>query len=257
MLIDTHCHIHDADYPIKPADVIENAKKSGVLKMICIGTDVISSKRAVEFANNNIGVAYAAVGVHPHDAKNGWSEIVDLVKNRNKSMVAIGEIGLDYHYDYSPRSLQIEVLKSQIELALEYDLPMIFHVREAFDDFWQVYDEYVKKGAKIRGVMHSFTDSPENAQKTLDRGLLIGVNGYSTFIKNAEQQQMFKTLPIEKMIFETDAPYLTPAPFRGKVNEPAFVKQIAVYHALARGVSLDVISQVTTENANQLFGLTK
>jgi TatD DNase family protein len=254
MLIDTHCHIHDLDYPLDADETIEGAHASGVMQMICIGTDEENSKIAIDFATKHDDV-FASVGVHPHDAKNGWSQIIKMVENRDQNLVAVGEIGLDYHYDYSPRDVQIQALKSQMELALNHDLPIIFHVREAYDDFWKIYDEFIEKGAKIKGVLHSFTDSPENMQKALDRGLYIGINGYSTFTKDESQKAMFAALSIDKILFETDAPYLTPAPFRGKVNVPAYVRNIAAFHSLARGISLDEIAAKTTSNASDLFGL--
>ncbi len=255
MLIDTHCHIHDPDYPLEIDEVIKNADKSGVTKMICIGTDEVSSKNAIEFAAKHNKKVFASVGVHPHDAKNGWSAIIGMVQGHDKSLVAIGEIGLDYHYDYSSHDVQIQALKFQIELALKNDLPIIFHVREAYDDFWKVLDDFELRGFKIRGVIHSFTDTPASAEEALKRGLYIGVNGYSTFTKDESQQAMFASLPIDRILFETDAPFLTPKPFRGKINEPAFVRNIAEYHASIRGISIDEIAAKTTSNAKALFNL--
>jgi TatD DNase family protein len=148
--------------------------------------------------------------------------------------------------------VQIEALKSQIEVALKHDLPIIFHVREAFDDFWPIFDNY--KG--IRGVLHSFTDSKENMEKAIAKGLYIGVNGISTFTKDDAQKTMFDAIPLDRILFETDAPFLTPTPYRGKINQPAYVKVVAEYHAQRRGISFEEIANASTHNARALFQLT-
>ncbi len=250
MLIDTHCHIHSSDYPLDCVEVINRAHENGVGQIVCIGTDIDDSRQAIDFASKNDGV-FCSVGVHPHEVKNGWSGIAGLVESGHASIIAVGEIGLDYYYDHSPRETQIQALKDQIELALKHDLPIIFHVREAFDDFWQIFDNY--KG--IRGVLHSFTDSPANVQQALDRGLYIGVNGFSTFVRDEAQKAMFATIPMNRILLETDAPFLTPAPFRGKVNEPAFVRNIAEFQGRIRQISLDEVAKATTSNARVLFNL--
>ena len=249
MLIDTHCHIHESNYPLDVSGVIDRAHTADVMQMICIGTNIEDSKVAVEFASNHDGI-FASAGVHPHEIKEGWDKITDFVDANKSSIIAIGEIGLDYHYNINPRDVQIQVLRAQIELALKHDLPIIFHVREAFYDFWPILDDY----AGIRGVLHSFTDTMENAQEAIKRGLYIGVNGYSTFVREELQKAMFASLPIEKILLETDAPYLTPVPFRGKVNEPAFVRNIAEYQGEIRQISFDEVATATTANARVLFG---
>ena len=248
MLIDTHCHIHESNYPLDASDVIDRAHAAGVMQMICIGTNVEDSQVAVEFASNHDGI-FASAGVHPHEIKEGWDKITDFVDANKSSIIAIGEIGLDYHYNLNPRDVQTQILRTQIELALKHDLPIIFHVREAFYDFWPILDDY--KG--IRGVLHSFTDTMENAQEAIKRGLYIGVNGYSTFVREESQKAMFASLPIEKILLETDAPYLTPIPFRGKVNELAFVRNIAEYQGEIRQISFDEVANATTANARVLF----
>ena len=250
MLIDTHCHIHDADYPLDAELAISHARQVGVLQMICVGTDIDSSKLAINFADNHDDV-FATIGVHPHELKKGFTELENLIiaNKDNKKLVAIGEIGLDYHYDFNPRDAQIEALRTQIKLAQKYNLPIIFHVREAFADFWKVFDEF----DEICGVLHSFTDNQFNADEALKRGLYIGVNGYCTFVKDEASKKTFTTLPLDKIILETDAPYLTPAPFRGKVNEPAFVRDIAEFFSVIRDISVDKVAEITTTNAKNLF----
>jgi TatD DNase family protein len=224
------------------------------MKMSCIGTSAADSRVAVEFALKHEGI-FASVGVHPHESKDGLDDLAEIIETNKSLIVAIGEIGLDYHYDHSPRDVQIQTLKAQIDLALKYNLPIIFHVREGYDDFWPIFDEYISKGQKIRGVLHSFTDTMENAQEGLKRGLYIGVNGYSTFVKDESQKAMFAALPLDKILLETDAPYLTPTPFRGKVNEPAFVSEIAEHQAAIRQISFDEVAAATTANACALFNL--
>lgn len=253
MLIDTHCHIHDPNYPLNIDETIKHAHENEVNQMVCIGTSVINSRQAIEFASAHEGV-FASVGVHPHNAKDSWDDIEKLLESKPKSVVAVGEIGLDYHYDHSPREVQIQALQAQLDLALKYNFPIIFHVRDAFDDFWSIFDNFQFDGQRIRGELHSFTDTMKNAQEGIKRGLYIGVNGYSTFTKDESQKTMFATLPLEKLLLETDAPYLTPNPFRGSVNEPAFIRNIADYHGMIRKISTDEVAITTTANARALFG---
>lgn len=247
MLVDTHCHIHEADYPLPVEDVVARAQQAGVQKMICVGTTEKSSREAIEFAASH-EMIFASIGVHPHDTKDGYSEIAQLT---TQNPVAIGEIGLDYFYTHSPREVQIRALEVQIQLALDHDLPIIFHVREAFDDFWPIFDNF----HGIRGELHSFTDTQTNLDEGLKRGLYVGVNGISTFTKDEAQKQLFAHIPLEKMLLETDAPFLTPAPKRGTVNEPAFVRYVAMHHATIRGISPEEIANVTSTNASTLFAI--
>ena len=247
-LIDTHCHIHD-EFELPVNEVITKAHQEGVNQMVCVGTNEKSSKLAIEFANKHAEI-FAVIGVHPHDSKDGLSLIDELASSSGR-IVGIGEIGLDYYYNHSPRGVQIKALESQIETALKYNLPISFHVRDAFDDFWPIFHNF--KG--LKGVLHSFTDTIDNLNKGLSEGLYIGVNGISTFTKDESQKEMYKTIPLEALLFETDAPFLTPAPFRGKINEPAYVRLIAEFHAQQRGVSLEDIARQTTHNARTLFRL--
>ncbi|CAN5388105.1 TatD family hydrolase [soil metagenome] len=252
MLIDTHCHIHESDYPLDIETTLKNAKDSDVSELLCVGTNIDSSIRAIAFAKDYSGT-HATIGVHPHDTKDGWEELADIIKTNG--IVAIGEIGLDYFYNHSDRKTQIKALKWQIELAVKNNLPIVFHVRDAFDDFWPILDTFQTAGHQIRGVLHSFTDNQQNLEEGLKRGLYIGVNGISTFTKDKAQQELFASIPLASLLLETDAPFLTPAPFRGQTNEPAFVKNIAEYHAKVRGISFEEVCNVTTANARALFGL--
>lgn len=247
MLIDTHCHIHESDYPLAVDDVLGRAAQANVDKMVMVGTSEQSSVDAINLAENHENL-YASVGVHPHDTKDGYDTIVELAR---KGAAAVGEIGLDYFYNHSPRDVQITALESQIQIALDNDLPIIFHVRDAFDDFWPIFDNF--RG--IRGVLHSFTDTQQNLDKGFSRELYVGVNGISTFTKDPNQQMMYAGIPLERLLLETDAPYLTPKPHRGTINEPAFVSDIALFHAMIRGIGPNEVATATTTNASMLFNL--
>jgi TatD DNase family protein len=209
---------------------------------------------AAEFALKYENV-FAIIGSHPHEAKRDLpklNQLEDIIRNLKfkGSIVGIGEIGLDYYYQNSPRGNQFESLRYQLHLADKYNFPVSFHVREAFDDFWLIYDEF-----KPRGVLHSFTDSPANMNRGLERGLLFGINGISTFTKNSAQLEMFNNIPLESIVLETDAPFLTPKPYRGKINSPAYVKLVAEDISSKRCLSLADVASITTANACFLFGL--
>jgi TatD DNase family protein len=250
MLIDSHCHIQSSEfYPENKEDVYRRAVEAGV-RMIVVGTSEADSRAAVEFSAARDDT-WAVVGVHPHDAKGGWQDIKRLLAERPAKLVGIGEIGLDYFYDNSPRDVQIRAFEEQLQWATEYDLPVSFHVRGAYEDFWPVFDNF--KG--IRGVLHSFTDSQANLEEGLKRGLFVGVNGISTFTKDEAQKAMYKSIPPHRLLLETDAPFLTPAPFRGRVNEPAYVREVAKHQASIMDIPFGDIVSISTANAEALFAL--
>jgi len=266
-LVDSHCHIHEADYPLDREAVLCDAIDAGVTKIICVGTEIQSSRDAVKFANSHNNV-WAVIGVHPHDAKNLMASDYDILRELAansirpglaKKIVGIGEIGLDYFYEFSPRAKQIAALEQQLQIAVDNNLPVSFHIRagdkngySALDDFWAIFDNF---GEKIRGVLHSFTDNRANMEKGLVRGLFVGVNGIATFNKNPEQRAMYEAIPLESMILETDAPFLSPSPHRGKPNQPAYVREVAKFVSDMRGRDLKEVAQITAENANRLFFL--
>jgi hydrolase, tatD family len=256
-LIDSHCHIHDADFPVPTDEVLALAEQAGVAQMVVIGTNEQSSRRAVEFAKSHEQI-WATVGTHPHDASAGC-EYLRTLDLTDPKIVAIGEIGLDYHYDFSPREVQQQVLRQQLMVAIEADLPIVFHVREAFDDFWPIFDEMAMraqaKGRVLRGVVHSFSDNLVNLQMALERGLYIGVNGIATFTKDKSQLEAFRAVPLDKLLIETDAPYLAPKGRRGKPNQPAYVREVAEWLADFYGVELAELATVTMANARRLFGI--
>ena len=251
LTFDTHCHIHDSEFFLENREEAYRLSREADVAMVCVGTNVQSSNEALEFCRTH-EACYPIVGIHPHDAKDNKAEdILALVDANRDKIIGIGEIGLDYFYDHSPREVQIERLREQLQIATDYNLPVSFHVREAFQDFWPVLDEF----PGIAGVMHSFADTKENADEALKRGLFIGVNGISTFTKDESQQQLFAALPLEKIVLETDAPFLTPKPFRGKMNIPAYVGRVAEHQAMLKNVSPTDVARTTTANAKSIFGI--
>lgn len=267
-LIDTHCHIQSIDHPgndptnelwrksgLSADTVITEAASSDVSKLICVGCDLEDSDLAVSFIQSRAN-CFASLGIHPHessryisehDIKDRFTELADQPR-----VVAIGECGLDYFYTHSTPEDQHRLLKWQLELAVDLDLPVIFHVREAFADFWPIFDHY--KG-QVRGVLHSYTDSIENMELAIKRGLYFGINGISTFAKDPKQQLMFRSIPLEHLLLETDSPYLTPAPYRGTINTPKQIRTIAEFVSNSRGVGLEEVAQSTTLNTESLFNI--
>lgn len=252
MLIDSHCHIHSNDYPDSEA-AYQRAINGKVSPIICVGTDITDSQLAVSFAESHKNV-FAAIGIHPHEASNELKRVNILreyIIKKSPTIIAIGEIGLDYFYEHSDRKLQWQLLERQLQLARDFTLPVIFHVREAFDDFWPIFDNF----SGIKGVLHSFTDTMQNAERAFANNLYIGINGIATFTKDRAQQQMFREIPLSKILLETDAPYLTPVPYRGKLNEPAYVRVVAEHIARERNLSLEDVARQTSHNATILFNL--
>jgi TatD DNase family protein len=252
MLIDTHVHLDDPCYDKDRDAVIVRAKEEGVDYLIVVASDLKSSKRCIGLIEE-FDSLYAAVGVHPHEAKtvdkDTYFELKELAKN--KKVVAIGEIGLDYHYNHSPREVQKEVFRDQIRLAKKSTLPIIIHHREALSDTIEMVQE---EGIR-EGVFHCFSGSLEEAEEVISLGFYVSIAGPVTF-KNAKRlQELMKELPLDKLLIETDGPYLSPHPFRGKRNEPAYLKYIAEKIAELKGLSLDEIARTTTENAKKLFRL--
>ena len=251
---DTHCHIHEESY-VEAESALQRAYEAGIERLICVGTDEKTSEEAVSFASKHENT-WASVGLHPHDAKTGLTAIQkleDLIKNDKNphvgKIVAVGECGLDYFYTHSPQEQQVKILEAQLDLASRYTLPVIFHVREAFADFWPIFDSF----QGLRGVLHSFTDDQSNLEKGLARGLYVGVNGISTFTKDENQSAMFAAIPTDRLLFETDAPFLTPKPHRGTVNEPAFITHVAQHIANLQSINLEELSRATERNATTLF----
>jgi len=253
-LTDTHCHIQFKDFPIPIGEAIKNAVEMDVTTFIAVGCALEDSEDAVKLAQANDRV-YASIGLHPHDGaiyahdEKALKRFRDLAVERR--VVAVGEAGLDYHYMNSPKEDQKKMLRFQLDLAAEFDLPLILHVRDAFEDFWPIFDEY----KDLHGVVHSFSSSIEDVKQALKRGLYIGLNGIMTFSKNTEQLEAAKYVPLDRLLLETDAPFLTPAPYRGKICEPKYVRTTGEFLAELRGETLEELAEATTRNAKELFKL--
>lgn len=251
MLVDTHAHIHQDAYDSDRDAVLVRAHESGVGKILCVATDDKDALLAINLANERDN-AWASVGLHPHDAKLSNAALATIKGlAAAPKVVAIGECGLDYYYEHSPKEDQIKAFRAQIELALELGKPLIFHVRDAFPDFFATISEY----KNVTGVVHSFTGDVDTLNKILEQGLYVAYNGIITFTKIQEQLDAAKACPLDKMLLETDCPFLTPAPHRGQRNEPANVRVIAEFLANLRGESFDEIAAATTRNAETLFGI--
>ena len=244
-LIDSHCHLHDLDFytPEVQAKALAACAEKQVEKLICIGTDHEDSFKAAEFAAQNPTKLFWSYGIHPNEFDNPRK---DVQFEHNNRPVAIGEVGLDYHYGENDKLDQARLLEEMLDLAIREDLPLIFHVREAFDDFFAILDNF--STVKIRGVVHSFSDNKKNLKKSLERDFYIGVNGLATY-------STLPMPPIERILLETDAPFLAPVPLRGQTNQPVNVHYVAKWLSEKLGLDFDEVARITTENSETLFNL--
>jgi TatD DNase family protein len=269
VLTDTHCHIHAADgqasgekatldlwqkADMHPQQMINDAHKIGVERLICVGTTLQDSQAAIAFASDHKD-CWATIGLHPHEASQyvGKPELLSqfAALATQPKVVAVGECGLDYYYNHSPKAAQQELLRFQLQLAQDYKLPLVFHIRDAFADFWPIFDEF----EGLTGVVHSFTATQSELNQALERGLYIGLNGIVTFTKQPEQLATAKAVPLHKLLLETDAPYLTPSPFRGTICQPKHVRVTAEFLSHLRDETLEDLATATTHNAAKLFKL--
>ncbi|MEC4888863.1 MAG: TatD family hydrolase [Nitrospira sp.] len=256
MLIDTHTHLDDARYNEDRDAMIARAREAGVEQFITIGCDLATSESAVALAGQHPFV-YASIGVHPHEVKhiqdNWYDEFRRLAKNRK--VVAYGEIGLDYHYNHSSPKEQRERFREQIQLAHELRLPVIIHTREADADTVAILRE--EKASEVGGVFHCFSGNAALAHDALDLGFYLSFSGILTFQNATALRDIAKTVPLDRLLIETDCPYLTPVPHRGKRNEPAYVTHVAAQLAAIRsgevGMDANKIALATTRNAKRLF----
>ena len=253
MLIDTHSHVHFPEFRDEIDTVLSHAAAAGVEKLLTVGTNDSDSAEAIAVATAYEHV-WATVGLHPHDADRGYEALEEIDRlARMDKVVAIGECGLDYFKSETTKEDQERALRFQIELGLELHLPMVFHVRDAFDDFWSILDEYKSEG--VRGVVHCFTAGVPELEGSLERGLYIALNGIMTFTKEPWQLQAARAVPLDRLVLETDCPFLAPAPLRGRRNEPANLAHTAAFLAQLRGEALEDLEAATSANAQQLFGL--
>lgn len=253
-MIDTHCHLDFKDFNRDREEVIVRAAEFGVDKIINIGADIDSSRGSFVLADNYENI-YATVGVHPHDAKTLHDEFVEEMTKMaaHPKVIGIGEIGLDYYRDLSPRPIQKEVFIRQLELAAELNLPVVIHVREAMDDALKIVKDFV---GRISGVFHCFPGDIDEARRVIAMGFYVSVGGVLTY-KNSKMARMAAEVDLERVLIETDCPYLTPVPHRGKRNEPAYVRHVCQKLSEIREMSFEQIEIQTTRNAERLFGLTE
>ncbi|EYR79896.1 TatD family hydrolase [Shinella sp. 838] len=253
MLIDTHCHLDFPDFEAERDDIVARAHAAGVKQMITISTRVKKFPTILAIAEKYPSV-FCSVGTHPHNADEELdvpvSELVELSKHPR--VVAIGEAGLDYFYDNAPREAQAIGLRNHIAAARETGLPLVIHSRAADEDMAAILSEETGKGA-FPFLLHCFSSGPELARIGVELGGYVSFSGILTFPKSEELREIAKTVPLERMLVETDAPYLAPKPYRGKRNEPAYVAHTAAVLAETVGASADEIARITTENAFRIF----
>lgn len=253
-LIDSHCHLQFDDYDDDRDKVITSSIAAGVRRMVCVGVSLDDSERAAGLAQKHKEI-WATAGAHPHDGADflntpGSGERLKELFKKPK-VVAAGEIGLDYYHQNSPKADQQKSFRLQLEAGLDAGLPFVFHVREAWGDFWKIIDEY----ENIRGVVHSFSAHQAELDGILARSLYVGLNGIMTFTRDELQLEAARAVPLDRLLLETDAPFLTPKPFRGTRCEPKHVADTAAFLADLRSESLQQLAAASTNNAEKLFGL--
>jgi TatD DNase family protein len=264
LLIDTHAHIQGAEYDEDREEALARAAEAGVTRVIAIGADMPTSHAALALAETNHGIV-ATIGVHPHDSRTftpeHWAELKAMAASPR--VRAIGEIGLDYHYDFSPRPAQQACFQSQMSLASYFGLPVVIHMREAEDDVHAVLKAALAnngpaedggKGCIGPIVMHCFLGDTEGARKWLDMGCYLGIGGAATFKKMDTLREAVRFIPLDRLLLETDCPYMTPMPHRGKRNEPAYTAIVARAVAEVKGLPLEAVAEATTANAESVFG---
>ena len=251
MLTDTHCHLYYKDLKEDLQGVFDRANKLGVNRFICAATNMEDVHQCIEIAENYDQV-FCSSGIHPHDTKDAPKNYIEKIYNlmSNDKMVAIGEIGLDYFRNISDSNIQKKRLREQLKIALEIDKPVIIHNREADEDMIEILNEF----PEVSGVAHCFSSNLDMANQFLELGYYISFSGNLTF-KNSHLPSVAKELPLDRLLVETDSPFLSPVPFRGKPNEPARVRYVAEKLAEIRNISLEEIANITSENASKVFRL--
>ncbi|KON66600.1 MULTISPECIES: TatD family hydrolase [Peribacillus] len=254
MLFDTHVHVNAEQFNEDLEDVIERAQEAGVNNMVVVGFDRPTITRAMELIET-YDFMYAAVGWHPVDAIDMTEEDLKWIEelSSHPKVVAIGEMGLDYHWDKSPKAIQMEVFRKQIRLAKKVGLPIIIHNREATADIVNILKE--EEASEVGGIMHCFSGSAETAMECIDMNFYISLGGPVTFKNAKKPKEVAAAVPLDRLLIETDCPYLAPHPYRGKRNEPSYVKLVAEQIAEIKQLSVEEVSQATTDNAKKLFGI--
>lgn len=254
MLIDSHVHLDDKRFNRDRDSIIKGLKDDGIEMVINIGADLQTSIASVSLAEKYDNV-YAVVGVHPHSAKEVDNSTIEILKSfaSREKVLAIGEIGLDYHYDNSPRDVQRKWFIEQLKLAKEVDLPVVIHTREAAQETFEILKE--AQDGTLRGVLHCYSGSVEMALEYIKLGFYISIAGPVTFNNSRVLKEVVKAIPLDKLLVETDCPYLTPEPNRGKRNEPTYVKYVAGEIADIKGISFEELAKATNKNTKELFGI--
>ena len=249
---DTHCHLdaryRDDDHGANSLDaIIDAAREAGVDRFITVGCDLASSRECIEVAAQYDDV-WATVGVHPHEAEGGLDGVVDLLSSPR--VVAVGEAGLDFYYDHSPREVQREVFAAQIQMAHQHDLPLVIHTRDAWDD---TFDVLAAEGVPTRTIFHCFTGGPDEARRCLGIGAFLSFSGIVTFKNATDVQEAARLCTADRLLVETDSPYLAPVPYRGRKNQPAYVADVGRFVADLRGVAVAELATQTSVNASTAF----
>ena len=255
MWVDTHCHLDWNAFDVDRDAVIRRAIDSGVTRLLTIGVDVPSSRRAIALAEQYAEV-YAAVGVHPNDCADFDAAMLSEVRAlaQQAKVIAIGEIGLDYYWHKVDHDVQASAFQAQLELAAELNKPVIVHSREAAANTIGLLEQFTQHATRITGTLHSYFDDLAIMQRAFDIGFYCGVTGPITFKKSDREREIIRQAPLDRLLIETDAPFLTPVPHRGQRNEPAYVRHVAEMIAQVKGLTVDVVAQQTTLNANQMLG---
>ena len=256
MLFDTHTHLNVKHFEKDEAEVVQRALDAGVTQMGVIGFDNETIAKALELSETYEGI-HPVIGWHPTEAGSYTdaveAKLIDLIQKHNIAMM--GEMGLDYHWMEDPKDVQEEVFRRQIGVAKKLNIPITVHNRDSTEDVYRILkEEHVED---VGGIMHSFNLGPEWMERFLDLNMHISFSGVLTFKKALEVKESAKLVPLDRVLIETDAPYLSPQPYRGKRNEPSYVRYVAEELATLRGMSFEEIAKITTDNANQLFGMTK
>ena len=248
MLTDSHAHLTSSELYETLNEVLERAFRADVRRILNICTDVESLERGLKVAQTTPWIANAAA-THPHDVAEKGEKEFEAIKSKIPFLKAIGETGLDYHYDHSPREVQKAFLKRYLMLAKDADLPVVIHCREAFSDFFKILDEV----GNTKGVLHCFTGTREEAEEVLKRGFYLSLSGIVTYKKSTDLQEVARHVPLEKLLIETDAPFLAPRTYRGKINEPSYLVDTASFIAELKNIPYVTLAKATTENSEKLF----
>ena len=253
-LFDSHSHVNMESFDADRDEVLERAFAAGLAGIVAIGTDVSDSIRGVEIAGQWPQV-YATIGIHPHEVKNATDQSYQILKSlaENKKVVAYGEIGLDFYRNHSPREVQIKEFSHQLGLAAELQLPVVIHDREAHQEVLEIIK--AEQGYRYGGIIHCFSGDYRLAATYVDLGFMISIPGTITFRNNKLQAEVVRHLSLDDLLIETDCPYLTPVPYRGKRNEPLYVHYVAEAIGKIKGVSTEVVAEKTHDNAGRVFGI--